>query len=157
MVEYLYSTKNYKKLLLVDEKTSLLFEPKYVSGINIPGFTRYNYEKGRKSTQEDSFIYLLLTGDKIDPNYAAKYGHLEIVKYLHVRNIKVTMEGAKDALENKQFEMIKWLWSKGLKVGLWEAAVTAATDFPKVKDNFAIANWIIEQYSKDNDMLKNLD
>jgi hypothetical protein len=52
MADYIYSTKNYKKLLLVDETTDQRFIRKYISGLNRSGFERYNNKTNRVDTIE---------------------------------------------------------------------------------------------------------
>jgi ankyrin repeat protein len=83
MVEYLYSTKNYKKLLLTDVEVNGSFVSKYISGITVSDFTRYNLKIDRKSTLNDSRLYKLLNEKQITAHNAASYGLLELVKEIY--------------------------------------------------------------------------
>jgi hypothetical protein len=90
MVEYLYSCDYYDKLLLTDTNTSTDYIPKYISKLNNPEFSRYLVSKNRKYTTKESYLYKILEGEDIGINNAARNGHLEIVKYLYSQGVKAS-------------------------------------------------------------------
>jgi hypothetical protein len=83
--------------------------------------------KNRKYTTEESYLYKILNGEEIDVDWAVKYGHLEVVKYLYSKrgsatscNIdrpktKATEEGINWAVEYGHLEIVKYLYSQEVK------------------------------------------
>jgi hypothetical protein len=126
MVDYLYSTKNYKKLL-TDTNTSTDFIANYISGINYPGFTRYLVSENRKYTTEESYLYKLLEGEEIDIDIAARDGHLEVVKYLYKKGVVATKWGIDYAAYYGHLEVIKYLYKQGVKDS--ECSINLAAEY----------------------------
>jgi hypothetical protein len=58
--EYLYSTKNYEKLLLTDVNTSNDFIPRYISGTKYPKFNRYLVPENKKYSTKEYYLYKIL-------------------------------------------------------------------------------------------------
>jgi hypothetical protein len=119
MAEYIYSTKNYKEILLINTCTSTDFIAKYISGLNYTGFTRYLISENRKYTTvkrlktEESYLYKILEGEEFDIGYAVINGHLEVVKYLYGKGLKANEDGIGFAAENGHLEVVKYLYSSG--------------------------------------------
>jgi ankyrin repeat protein len=120
MAEYLLSAKNYEKLLLTDTNINTDFIPKYISGLNHPGFTRYSISKNRKYTIRKSYLYKQLEGRKINTKNAVIEGRLEIIKYLYIISLKNVLQNIKhanviinEASGNGHLETIKYFYSLG--------------------------------------------
>jgi hypothetical protein len=87
-MEYIYSTKNYKKLLFTDSGTGTYFTSKYISGLSIPGFDRYNLETSRKLSLKSN-IWLIATDDKDDEYNVIEdedFTDLAALKYMYSIN-----------------------------------------------------------------------
>jgi hypothetical protein len=123
MTDYLLSTKNYEKLLLIDTNTFTNFVPKYISGLDYPEFTRYLVSENRNYTKEKSYLYKTLEGEEIDINDEAMNGRLELVKYMHSKdvsgmpNTKLTSWGVDNAAENGHLEVLKYFYISGTSCG----------------------------------------
>jgi hypothetical protein len=166
MVEYLYSTKNYKKLILTDTTTSLSFLPKYISGIVNSSFDRYNLKETVKSTEKDPIRNHIFNEKKFDPvwavknghlcilkfswrveknnmitlkyiaNLAAIEGHLDIVEWLWNIGTRATKYGVNIAVANGHLDVVEWLWDKGVVVTKKGANRVA------LKSNLDVVKWL---------------
>ncbi len=86
--------------------------------LNIKYYTSRGADWAARNGHLEVVKYLDINGIKCTSegaDWAAENGHLEVVKYLDINGIKCTSDGANWAAGNGHLEVVKWLDSNGIK------------------------------------------